>query len=1067
MLITVLLAAELLFNPSLDKKNGDGKGPEGWTLPKDCRVEYHEIAYLSDDFVVSFQRRTAGLLLEQKLAAPVADSSSLTCVYDAVFPIEKYPIEWEVKDGYFRLFTKVPMTVQINSVSLRDDVSPLALKLHPRLPPVEAEGKFPERKLHVFAKEKIPQRVLMFFGGGDADWCAEDLERQFGFKIDVVVRGRTYDPATVQKRFNDGEYVLLCCGMNPLELEKKPDSPIAEYIRRGGRAVYLSPRRGGTFGKPRPLPKGIPYDKISPKHLAGYGIACLSEGRFGKGTVVELGLKSPVYRHGIWQAVDEIYHCPELHDFEEKMAGFPYNEFYSLLYADLVTGREIEIEPFEFTPHVKKTPVRFDSPKRYIVANYLWIAEQYRKEFYDVLKEIGVNAVNCWIPGSYDAAQHGFPWTDGWGGVMSGEPFVLRALQEQGIWGGKAYGDDPVKKHWRSGCLSDPKWKPAAVKSFQRYAGFCRDNPPVNYAITDEMTLSAPWMNYHAKDSEPCRMEHCLKRFRAFLAEKYGTVANLNARWEMSYGSFDEVMPALTEEMRAERRAGKRNYAKWLEFRLFMDSVFAGASDTIVEAMKEVSGDIRTGQPNWTWMTPMAGIDPSKIVPGRTGSQDYGPAAWIRSFKQPDAPLLSWTGYSGVYKNGSGGLAKSLWGQLNRGATGAMLYNPLQRDVSHTEGYLSLSGKLTERGKALREALRPLVNGCGDLVNFSERAAMPVTVLYAQAGMGIAWLESDDKLQFDWSIRGNPDGSDYMNWFRSQEQWERVLNTLRLGWDYTSEPRLAERLKSAKAVVLPECWALSAETRRLLREFRARGGVVLGDRHAGLFDADGCLWPESRGKTVLDYTIPCGFRMADEGIVDGLRTFFAENGLKAPFEVVKTCDGKPATGIVPGLFKLPGAYVLLLTGNAVDGDNVMKGTRARVKQPETELELRLKRPVYVSDMVAGVAGVEKTQVFRWNPKEKPCALFLSDVKPSAPELSAPGWFDRTFGDGKNGDFVARTATPRILHRAVYAADGRELYELRANSPLTKEWKFNIALPAGSRLVVSDPATGLYTERKAK
>ena len=58
---------------------------------------------------------------------------------------------------------------------------------------------------------------------------------------------------------------------------------------------------------------------------------------------------------------------------------------------------------------------------------------------------------------------------------------VLRALQEQGIWGGKAYGNDPVKKHWRSGCLSDPKWKPAAVRSFQRYAGLCRENPPVGY----------------------------------------------------------------------------------------------------------------------------------------------------------------------------------------------------------------------------------------------------------------------------------------------------------------------------------------------------------------------------------------------------------------------------------------------------------------------------------------------------------------------------------------------------------------------------------------------------------
>lgn len=1053
MLIAVLLAAELLFNSSLDKKAADGKSPEGWGLPKDCNIEYHEIAYLSDNMAVTFRRTSPGLLLEQKLAKKVSDKKGLTCVFDAVFPIEKYPLEWEVKDGVFRLFSRQPVTVQINSVSLKDEMSPLALKLAPRLRPPMADGKFPPRKLHVVVKEKSDVRVLMFFSGVDADWCAEDLERQFGFKVDVVANGRTYDPETVQSRFDRGEYVLLYCGGNPAELEKKPDSPIAEYIRRGGRAVYLSPRRGGTYGEIRALPKGIPYEKISPKHLTGYGIACLSEGKFGKGTVVELGLKSPIYRHGIWQAVDEIYHCPELHDFEEKMAGFPYNEFYSLLYADLITGRELEIEPFKYVPEKKKKPVRFDSKKRFIVASYMWIAEHYRKEYYGILKEIGINAVNCWIPGSYQASQNGFAWTDGWGGVMSSDPFVLRALQEQGIWGGKAYGDDPVRKHWRSGCLSDPKWKPKAVKCFKRYAGFCRENPPVNYAITDEMTLSAPWMNYHAKDSEPCRMEHCLKRFRDFLRAKYGTIEKLNARWETAYGSFDEVMPALTEEMRAERRTGRRNYAKWLEFRLFMDSVFAEASDTITAAMKEVSSEICTGQPNWTWMTPMAGIDPSKIIPGRTGSQDYGPAAWVRSFKRPDAPLLSWQLYSGSYDDGARSLSKRLWEALNRGATGIMIYAPFQRDDAHKEGFLSTAGRLTERGKQLREALRPLVDGCGDLVNFSERADMPVTVLYAQAGMGIAWLESDDRLQFDWNTRKDPDGSDYMNWFRAAEQWEKLLDTLRLGWDYTSEPGLAERLKTAKAVVLPECWALSETTRRLLADFRKRGGVVIGDAHTGLFDADGCPWPKEMGDVKLDCRMPCGFRISDEALVEKMRGFFYGHGMSAPFEVVKVCDGKPASGITPGHFKLPGAHVLLLTGTAVDGDNVMRGTRVRVEQPETELELRLKRPAYISDMVSGVAGTEKAQVFRWNPKKRTAALFISDDKPAAPVLEP---------SGAPGGWVARTSSPRVLHRSVFGPDGREIYNLRANSPLTSDWKFKVEMPEGARLVVTDPATGLST-----
>ena len=95
------------------------------------------------------------------------------------------------------------------------------------------------------------------------------------------------------------------------------------------------------------------------------------------------------------------------------------------------------------------------------------------------------------------------------------------------------------------------------------------------------------------------------------------------------------------------------------------------------------------------------------------------------------------------------------------------------------------------------------------------------------------------------------------------------------------------------------------------------------------------------------------------------------------------------------------------------------------------------------------AATEKTTVFRWNPKERPCALFISDERPVAPRVR--------YADGV---WTARTATPRVLHRAVYDANGRELCDLRANSPLTDEWKFSLELPAGARLKITDSATGL-------
>ena len=1044
MLMPVILAAELLVNGSLDQCAENGSSPARWALPKDAKTEYREIAYLSENMVVSVSRGSGGMLLEQTLVSPPADAKSLTCSFDAVPASAAKGIRWEVKGGVFRLFSRGPLTVQLDNLSLQDKTPPLDLKLKQREALPAAEGAFPERVLHVYSETRSDQRVLLFTDDFCADWAADDLRRQFGFRVDTVVRGAAWDPKTVQERFNRGEYVLLFPGGNPVSLEKNPNSAVAEYIRRGGRAVYCSPRRGGTWGKRRKLPDlGIPYERISPARCRNYGIACLSEGPFGKGTVVELGLNVRIYRSGIWPAVDEIFLVPELHDLDERARGFPYNEYYSLLYADLILGTELKAKPWTFRPDAPVVPPRFDSKLRFVAAGYLWTAIPYRAAFYPVMRQIGLNCINCWAPGAYDAAKHGWPWTDGWGGIMENEGVVGAALQEQGIWGRACYGNDPVKKHWRSGCLSDPKWKDAAYRGFRHYAECCRANPPFAYALTDEMTLSAPWMNYHAKDTEPCRMPHCMARFRAAMREKFRTISALNERWGTSFASFDDIKPALTPEMREARRAGNRNYARWLEFRLFMDDVFAGASDAVVAAIDEENPDIATGQPNWTWMTPMAGIDPSKIVPGRTGGQDYGPSHLVRSFRRKGTPIVSWFGY-GNYSN----TAMKLWGKLNMGATGVMMYNPVKLRASMGEGFLSTGGQLTEDGKTLRDALRPIVGGCGDLVNFSERAPMPVTVLYSQAGMGISWLESDDRLQFDWEVRKREEGSFYMDWFRSQEQWEKILGTLRLGFDYTTEAGLERRLRDAKALVLPETWTLSEGSRRVIRAFRERGGLVIGDVHSGVFYEDGVPAPaDFTGE--LDLCLRSRPRVKDRQTVEKLREAFASRSLKADYEIVQTAEGDVATGITCGDFRVPGGRMLIFTGTAVDGDNVMTGTRPRATQPDTDLELRLDSPAYLSDMVRQTAATEKTAVFRWNPRERPCALFISGERPAAPEVSCA-----------DGVWTARAATPRVLHRAVYDADGREIYRYRANSPLTDEWRFRLDLPAGARLVVRDSATGL-------
>ena len=61
-----------------------------------------------------------------------------------------------------------------------------------------------------------------------------------------------------------------------------------------------------------------------------------------------------------------------------------------------------------------------------------------------------------------------------------------------------------------------------------------------------------------------CYCPHTLARFREWLREKYGTLAELNATWQINYGDWEEVEPPRREEP----------LAPFIDWRYFMDDVY-------------------------------------------------------------------------------------------------------------------------------------------------------------------------------------------------------------------------------------------------------------------------------------------------------------------------------------------------------------------------------------------------------------------------------------------------------------------------------------------------------------
>src|SRR6185503_50919 len=71
-----------------------------------------------------------------------------------------------------------------------------------------------------------------------------------------------------------------------------------------------------------------------------------------------------------------------------------------------------------------------------------------------------------------------------------------------------------------------------------------------------------------------CFDPRTLADMREWLKEQYKTLDALNAEWETSFKTWDEVTPLTTDEM---MKKGGDNLSPWADHRTFMEKIFADA----------------------------------------------------------------------------------------------------------------------------------------------------------------------------------------------------------------------------------------------------------------------------------------------------------------------------------------------------------------------------------------------------------------------------------------------------------------------------------------------------------
>lgn len=415
----------------------------------------------------------------------------------------------------------------------------------------------------------------------------------------------------------------------------------------------------------------------------------------------------------------------------------------------------------------------------------------------------------------------------------------------------RLYQKDPSSKEafTRQPSLSDPDW---LAKIRDRLVQAVRRNSPYRplfYNLGDEpgiADLSAFW-DFDFSDSS-------LTQMRAWLKEQYGTLAALNQQWGTGFKSWESVTPETTNE--AMKRTDQ-NFSSWSDFKEWMDIAFARAlkvgTDAIHSADPDAYSAIEGAQmPGW------GGYDYSRLTAALDAIEPYnvgGNVDIIRSLN-PKMVILTTAATQGPWEK------HRVWSELLHGSRGLILWDPKSE-------YVGRDGTVGPRGRDTRSYYTEIRSGVGALLINSERQTDPIAIHYSQASLRTEWMLEQRPKGDAWVKRSASSEEDSsFRWLR--ESYCRLIEDLGRQYTFLDSEQIerGELLRRGyRVLILPRSTALSEAEAGAMREFVAKGGVLIADGRPGLYDRHGRLLSKAHLSDLIagPLTAPITTRASGQG----------------------------------------------------------------------------------------------------------------------------------------------------------------------------------------------------------
>jgi hypothetical protein len=378
----------------------------------------------------------------------------------------------------------------------------------------------------------------------------------------------------------------------------------------------------------------------------------------------------------------------------------------------------------------------------------------------------------------------------------------------------------------RKPCLHDPQYLESTSASIANTCRQAAPYAPAAYTLGDE--------NYLCQGStDVCSSPETTADFRRWLAQKYGTVANLNEAWHTTYADFADITEPMTLDQAAEQT---ESFAPWFDHRRHMDSAFAATHELFADVIRQEDPGAKVGWDGLLGNHWLAGYDFFKLTRNLELNQVYT-SGWpqgefVRSFARPDALTGEW---GNAIADNEAGFSAIPWHNLFQGFNSCWWWTSWGCDYIPFNPDLSVN----DFGKWFFAAGEEIRSGPGRLLVHARRDNSGIAVWYSQADMFAAKLVS--KLTPSAPFAG--EGS----FWNDHKGLLRAIEDLGHQYQYVAaddvEARGIEALAGYRVLCLPFATCLSDRQVETIRAFVEGGGTLIADGRAAILTGDGATRP--------------------------------------------------------------------------------------------------------------------------------------------------------------------------------------------------------------------------------